>query len=316
MAKRTLTYWRARWLGGEVPGYPNLEVVLRAIFEAFPTVGASAVQRADGRVVEIRHRRAAERQPLLLHCSTHEPGAQGSVVPHTRLEHPAAPLRTIPPPDGADFLTGALIALVSGDHCLICSDGPTIASLRYYLQQLVIRRGLPPAAQRLDFAAVANREMLNEIIHSGVSEIGLSTTLDELDPAQHPDHTLIDRAKARAAEALATLFEREYNLEELIGQDHANINAKLTIRLNSRKHGFIDQHAFDDTAQHVIEEEEPGIYIKLRSGSRIDHQNVKLSKRVEIDSDGTTISHVQTWNHLEEYYAELVAAGYITPNEP
>lgn len=313
MAKRTLTYWRTNWLGGEVPGYPNLETVLRSLLQAFPSVGASAVHRGDGSIVEIRHRRAVEGQPVLLHCAMHEPGAEGSVVPRTNTEQQMAPLQTISAPEGSEFLGGALIALVSGNHCLICAHTLTIAALRYFLQQLVIRRGLPPQAQRFDFDAVANRDKLNEIIKSGVSEVGLLTTLDEFEAGDQAP-TLVERAKAQMAETFATLFGQDYTIDDLLGQDLANLNARLTIKFDKRKHGFIDQEAFDEAARHIIEEEDPGIYIKLRSGSRIDHQNIKLSKKVNIDSHGSTIDYAQAWVKLEEYYSELIAAGYITLN--
>jgi hypothetical protein len=231
------------------------------------------------------------------------------VVPHVH-RGAEAPLRTIPPPDDADFLTGALMALIVGDHCLLCSDGLTSGALRAYIQQLVIRRNLPREAHRLDLAAVANRERLQEIINSGVQEIGLRATLDELDDEIRPGG-LVSRMKAELKEAILTLIARDAEVGELLERDYGNINAKLVVSLLQRKHGRITQEDFDRTAQEAAQDEDPSLYIKLRSGSRIDANNIKLSKRADINSAGSTIDHGDAWLKLEEFYAELLAAGYI-----
>src|SRR5690348_3562143 len=108
-----------------------------------------------------------------------------------------------------------------------------------------------------------------------------------------------------------TLVGSEANVEELLDQDFSNINAKLVISFNQRRRGIVTQEAFDRVAQVAVEDDDPSIYIKLRSGSRIDHENIKLSRRVDIDAVGTTIDHGETWVKLEEFYAELLAAGQI-----
>lgn len=308
--RRTLTYWRTQWLGGAAPGYHHLEAVCRGLLNALPSPADSRVARSEG-VIEVRRRRVLEDAPVLLHCAAYTPGAEGSVVPHNGQEA-TVPLRTIPPPKDADFLNGALMALIKDNHCLLCSDGLSAAALRFYLQQLAIRCHLPPQTRQLDLVAVANREKIEEIIKSGVQEVGLSATLDELDveTTQEPE-TLVEHIKAEVKEATMTLIGSEARVGKLLAKDFSNINAKLIISFNQRKHGTVTQEVFDRVALDAANEEDKNLYIKLRSGSRIEYENMKLTKRVDINMVGTTIDHNETWERLEEFYAELVAENKI-----
>jgi len=137
----------------------------------FPSASSSVITRADGSVMQTRHRNIERNGRVLLHGVAYTPDAEGSIVPRAVGARPAAPLATTPPPDDSDFLNGALMVLVSGDDCLLCSDGLQIGAFRHYVHQLSRTAGFPPATQRFDFTAVANRDNIKELIESGVQEV-------------------------------------------------------------------------------------------------------------------------------------------------
>jgi hypothetical protein len=170
---------------------------------------------------------------------------------------------------------------------------------------------MPNEAQRVDLAAVANRERMNEIIKAGVHEIGLNATLDELEQGMAAADTWGGKAKGQLLELLQTFLTKDPDVGDLLGRDLSNMNAKLALSFRKNAAGFVDQEAFDNAAEHVIDEGEPGIYIKLRSGTIINDEKIKLSKFADIDNFGNTIDHQQAWAELEAYYAELINDRFL-----
>jgi len=85
------------------------------------------------------------------------------------------------------------------------------------------------------------------------------------------------------------LFRTEPGIGEFIDQDGANINAKFVISFNKRRAGRVTQEQFDHVAEGVAEQDDPGIYIKLRSGGRITQDSIKVSERFEFEATGTTM---------------------------
>lgn len=299
-----MSYYRTQWFE-EIPGHDHLESVVREVLRKAPGVEESAVTRSDGLVIELRHRKANKDAPVLLYCASHMPGAEGSVVP-AATPQPVGPLETLPPPKNKNFLEGSVAALITGDHCLLCTAGLSQAKLRYYIFQMVTHLGLPKEARRFNLAPVANRDKISEIIDTGVAEVGLSATMDDLLHAgQQPADSLSARTKALLKDTAAAIFSKDYDLKRLLKEDLSNINTRLVVSFRKRGKGFIDQESFDEAAKHVAEEEEPGIYIKLRSGTIIDAERMKISRRVDIANHGNTIDCKEAWQQLTDFYAEL-----------
>lgn len=217
----------------------------------------------------------------------------------------SAPLETLAPPRNKNFLEGAVAVLITGDHCLMCTAGLSAAALRFFVFTLVKAKGLPKQATRFKFAPVANRDKISEVIESGVAEVGLSATLDELLHARSTQSSLSARTKALVKDAATAMFQKDFDLAKLMKEDLSNINARLVVGFRKRSKGYLDQESFDEAAKHVAEEEEPGVYIKLRSGTIIDADRMKLTRRVDIANYGSTIDYKEAWQQLTAFYEEL-----------
>lgn len=313
MPQRTLTYFRTQWLDGAIPGYPNLESVVREVLRKAATVPATRITKKDGVVLEIRTRRYVVGKPVFIHIASHMPGAEGSIVPEASAE-PSAPLETLAPPKNKNFLEGALAALITGDHCLLCTAGLTAAALRYYIYSMVRKTGLPSQALAFKLAPVANRKKVLEIVESGVAEIGLSGTMDELGhiPVAPRDRGRIEKAKMKLRESIVTLLGKDQDVAKLLTQDGSNVNAKLVVKFSKRGQGSLDQESFDEAAKQAVDEEDPGVYIRLRSGTIIDASNVKLTRRAEVRSFGNTIDHSDAWDELQKFYLSLQGDKFLT----
>ena len=240
MPIRTLTYYRTQWLEQD-DKYPTLEFVARAVLRKAPNVNDSAVSRSNGQVMEIRHRTANANGPVLIHFASHTPGAEGSLVPAAGAAA-SGPLETIAPPKNKNFLEGALAALITDDHCLLCTAGLTHAALRFYIFSMIKSLELPKKAARFNLAAVANRDKISEIIDSGVKCVG--TQWDARQPASCRGSIQSKRGtkvKEALSKAVATLISQDQDLSKLIKEDHSNINTRLTVSFKKRAHGHLSQ---------------------------------------------------------------------------
>src|SRR5262245_55286378 len=85
--------WRAQWLGGAIPAYQHLEAVVRSLLRTIPTVETSALMRNDGSILEIKRRRDNAKTAVLFHCTIHDPGTEGSVVPVAEAAGPLTVIR-------------------------------------------------------------------------------------------------------------------------------------------------------------------------------------------------------------------------------
>jgi hypothetical protein len=311
MKRKSLTYWRAQWLGNPVAEYPDLQALLKAILQRSPSISQTRIARADGSIVEVRNRNFEREEVSFLHCVTYKPGAEGTVVPKLAERAVEGPLATVSAPEDTDFLGEALMALVVGDHCLVCCDGMTVGQLRYYIQQMVTKLTLPNDCKRLELAAVANREKLEEIVRTGVREIGLSATLDELDQNTIDGVSVVERAKRGVLELVSSIFATDDNVQEIVEADLSNVNARLVVSFDSRRGGDVTQEQFDRAAYNITEENDHNFYIRLRSGGRIDAESMKLASKVELNELGSTVDHGDAWLKLEDFHSQLLALGYI-----
>jgi hypothetical protein len=310
MKQRTLTYWRTNWIGDNAQA-STLESIVRASLTSCPAVSSSAIERADGSIIEIRHRRAALGQPIFLHLVSYMPGAEGSVVPNVPNDADFGALSTVPPPNNSNFLGSSLVAMLVGNHCLFCAEGSNISTLRLYFQNIFRRGGRPSRDEQFDFVPVPDREVLQALQAQDVMTIGLDVTLDEYDT----NHQIIESdtfsIKQNIIAIFRDFFERDENIRQIRSMDLSNVNAKVSLSIDGRHRGGVSQLEFDEDARTIMNDLEPGFYIKTRNGTRITHNSMKISRIVEIAVQNETIDHASAWLRMEEFHAELIAQGYI-----
>jgi len=306
---RTLSYWRASWLG-EGRRTESLYDILKKALVELDTIVLTRFNRPDNSVIEVRHRFDNSSGAIFLHCVSYVPGAEGSIVPTAVPKSTAGELSTVPPPNDANFLSGSMIAMISGNECLYCGEHIQIQTLSLFIRELFKKINRPNGDGQFEFVNVMDRRLITQINAENVMEIGFNTTLDEYGP----DIGLIENQStdfARRFLSLARgLVESDASLSQLAQDDLKNINAKLSLRLDARVKEGISQEDFDHSAQDVIGDLEPGFYLRLRNGTKITHDNIRLGKTVTIQKRHETIDHAHAWNEMEQYLSHLKATGY------
>lgn len=310
MKSRTLTYWRTNWINGDAKS-STLGEIANDILTKKPSVADSSIKRPDGSILEIRHRNFNQDGATFLHLVSYQPGAEGSVVPNVKIGENQGELASVPPPNDANFLGSSMVAMIVGNHCIFCADSATIGTLRYYIQSMSRQIGRPSSDEQFELIAVPNKEVLRDLEARDVDSIGLDVTLDEYDN----NHSIIESEtltiKQRIIGAIRDVFEKDESINSLREMDLSNVNAKISLNLDRRRKSGISQTDFDLNAREIMDDLEPGFYLKLKGGTKITHQSMKISKNVSISNAHEAMDHNSAWLVMEEFYTELRANGYI-----
>jgi hypothetical protein len=288
-----------------------LEGLLRSLFTGL-AVSDTRVERAGDVVMELEHSELRAGAPVFIHCASYAPGKAGGLVRHVADDATTGELSSVLPPDGHDFLRGACVALISGDHVIFCGDGLKPEALRYFLHRIAEAKGKPATETQYDFAPVANREVLGKVQSEGVKSIGIDATLDEFDPGGQLFETLGGNLKNEILSALRSLWEKDPKFSELHDDDFHNVNAKIILTLDKRHAKGISQQAFDDVAKTALDSQEPGFYLKTRDNSLISYNAIKLIKTVDLAVEHETMEYREAWEAMEIYFDELRSHGYVT----
>jgi hypothetical protein len=314
MKQRTLTYWRTSWVG-DAGQRPTLESMVRNILATCSTVAGSAFERADNSKIEIRHQKSLETQPIFLHMVGYMPGAEGSVVPNVADDADFGPLSSVPPPTNSNFLGGSMALMVIGNDCIFCAENMNINTFRLYLQSISRRLGRPSSEEQFEFVPVPDRDIIKQLDAQDVVSIGLDVTLDEYDTNMNLVESETFTLKQRLLAAIRDFFEKDDQIRQLRDMDLSNVNARISLKLDGRYRSGMNQLDFDRSAREILNDLEPGFYIKTRNGSKISHDSLRLSKSIEVAVANETIDHTSAWLRMEEFHAELVGLGYIRRND-
>ncbi|MEM0899399.1 MAG: hypothetical protein AAGI92_05555 [Pseudomonadota bacterium] len=310
MVQKAVSYWTTNFINDE-RNYRELGDLTASVLNKMKTVADTTYKRPDDSVIQIRHRKIADDGTIYLHCVSFTPDGQTGIVPRASQSDVQAPLSLTDAPENADFLTGSMVALISGDHVLFCAESATAKTLAFYLQKLSERVNSMAGDRQFELQNVINKSELKKLRSEGAQIIGLDATLNEYDLNSVIAETTTATTKQKILAALRDIIEKDQTLRDLRDRDMRNVSAKVSLRIDGRHNDGLSQADFDESASDIIDDLEPGFFIRTKSGSKITHSSMTLSKTLNIAVKNETIDHASAWVAMDEYLAELKSGGYI-----
>lgn len=307
--QRTISYLRSVWTQGGDANTTFYEVIERAL-RTLPNAPDTRLAIGD-KNAEVRHRLVRNNRACL-HVAGWREGEAASTVPHPA-PTPAAHLQSLAPDQNYDFLKGDGMVLVSDNHCLLMSSGLHPKSMQRYLLELLghaRERGarIPEEVRSIRFLPIADPQAIDRVYEGGgIKKVDmnvgryLETSLDYEE--QH--ETIVRRIGRTVLESLFTDDATRRRVE-----DADNVNAKLTISLDSRRPGLTGDE-LAELAQTVVDENEDDVDIVTAQGQRIRRGELVLTKRVLVAGFGQTVHHNDAWDEMKDYLSELEASGYL-----
>ena len=309
--KRTIYYERAVW---PAETGSTLQEALSTSLATRPSVIDTRLPLRDGKA-EVRHR-MDHSQGLHLHIAAWTDREPMSTVPHPSPAAPSADLAEEQPGSDWDYLDGAGMVLVSGNHCLTMPSGLHKSSIAQFLHSLILHgphpAGLVPShAADLRLLAIARPDIARLLDEQGVKRIRLNVGQYAEIGRERDDRrssTIVQSLRDTVWGTLLDMITNDADRREI--EQAENVSAKLVISIDSRRRGLTHE-ALSPVASRIFEEGAEDIEIETKTGQRIRSGQLVLTKSVPVKASAKTVHHNHAWELMQEFFAELRRAGAL-----
>lgn len=286
---------------GEGNGGPgSLSNLVNELHNAYTTV---ETRRAlvGSQVIEGRNVHIDPDGTSVLHLVSYTPDDQIAVVPSAG-NVPAADLALIDAPDGAEFLDGELMLLLSGNDVAICRNGMGENHFISYVSHLSREVGYDNSIAIFELFKRADIDKLRTVRQEGIRQISMKSLSHSLAVAR------VERESIRKS-FLGDVWDE---FREIVGvpgdieEDVENLKVEVLFTFDKRNGTELDQRQLVALAEGIIaDDEDEGFSIETLSGKKLRAQDIVISKAVRIRAYGKSVHHSEAWGHLREFWQEL-----------
>lgn len=280
-----------------------------SIVEALRSIHQQFQQRAERRarhkekVIECRSFRDYD-NILTMYLVGFVPDDSVGIVPHNQDD-----LDLLDPPQGADFLDGELMALISDEVVIVLRLGLFETALNSYIEHLGPRAGLNAQDASFIFMNRTDVDKLRLIEEDGVAEIRFDGAAN-----QHAvDRVAEGRMGGQVARILSGAW-REIKAIAHIDDDEAvdaeDLKVEVFLKFDKRSGTEVDQRLITEVAESVAAED-GGFRIRTKSGKTITAEDVLLNKVVSLRAFGKSVAFEEVRTAMLEYHEELTRAPEI-----
>lgn len=311
---RTLHYRKVEYFHTPSAGM-TLESCLHAAMQRYRS-RAERIVSAGNEILDALTMKHVANEGVYLHVVAYTRGDNANVVKHSG----ASGLEVVPPPPDADYLDGAVAALISGDHVFYCAEHIREGSLKRFIAHFIRKLS---AAQNDEYMMASNFNMnrkgneakVRQIRQEGIQSIKLNAGLYE---AEHQyvqrqrdgGQSVLTRVLGKTAKELRALYSEDDRLSTL--HEHENLMLNVEIKFDRRrKGGDLGQVRAQKMAGDIIEGDEDGFVIETFNGQRITHEEIVLKKNVNLPILGKSFQHSDAWRDLKLFREDLVSADMI-----
>lgn len=307
---RRISYMRPQWMND--PGLTlqgGLSICLRKVKNVVDTRLPLATGQA-----EVRHR-SIKKDAVYLHVAAWTPHEAASTVPHAKPQGANEDLASEPAGDKWDYLDGDGMVLISGNHCLITPSGIRVRSIERYLRLLIEHareRGadLPDDMDKFGLVPIANNLVAEQIRRDGAKKIDINVG-QYLETVREGTERISETIFQKLGrQILESILENDEDRQKVAEAE--NVNARLSIRLDTRRSGLTpsDLVPMVEVLDNDSEDEDDYV-IETKTGERIKKGRLILSKVVSIEAFEKTVHHNAAWELMRDYYNELDERGAL-----
>ncbi len=304
--KKTLGYRKAEFF---VPVAKTLEQYLSEAHTKLPDVTQRRVAMPGHLVLECRKHQNQASLGVFLHIAAYSPGEHASVVPMTSGTQPAD-VTTTPPPDQCEFMDGDIMALVVGNHVLLCSSNLHEKKAERYMVEVIDAAKIDTNASKFALSKKADVDKVRLIQSQGVKSINLNATLFDA-TLDHLERTTVrKRIGGKLMDEIKALILEDQDAAELEGAE--NLSAHVILKYDSRRtDSTIGRQSIESLASQMIEDGDDGFTIETLGGEKIKGTDITLRKTVSLPKHGKSVFCGDAWRALEQYYYELRDGGLL-----
>ena len=309
--KRPIEYCRAVWGDKQEP---TLEVLLRRAFGEIQDLADTAIEYGDGSCEVILHaisRGEKESSRLLIHAVKFRSREQMTVVPDLeKIEGGTFQMDTRPAPQGQEYLDAETMILVSDNHCLVMNYYFRLGGVRRILSHTLKETGLLVGGHWFALKRVANPgtlPLLDQPVQSVSFDLVSSYTAAE---SQRRDHRRQSVAR-RIGDRVLSIVMADGDKEEWL--DKSNMQVSLVVACNGRfKEGRLGVEPITNLGRQLVQNDEESDYeVRLKDGTLLTDESIRIRKEVVLPALGKTVPHEAAWDAMDRYWRELKDDGVL-----
>lgn len=239
---------------------------------------------------------------MLMHVIGYTPDDLIQVVPL------AAPqgLQLAEAPADMEFLDGEMMLHVRDDNVLICRCGLPDGAFMAYVEHVALAAGFEPDVSRTVLGKRIDLDKMALIEREGVHRLKLNAVAHSVSVDAVQRETVRKRLAGTVFDELRDLL----GLEEEIPEEAENLKVEVSLSFDKRHGTAIDKESLQRLAETVLEQDDNGFSIETMTGRKVRAADILLSKSVVMEPYGKSVHHLEAWQHLAAFDAELRA-----PNE-
>jgi len=305
--QKVLTYRRAEYLYPQPEGM-TLQHYLVQAHSQFPNIDQRRISLFGRPELEGRNF-SAKKSLFLLHIAAYTPGEQASVV--SKLQGvKGGDVETTPPPSDCEFMDGDIMALVSGNHVILCSSNLHERSAETYMTTIIERANINENAAKFSLSKVAKTDKVELIKRQGVKSISLDANLYNATLEYSERKTLSKKISGNLGGVLSSIFGKD---TEGIDLEFAqNLSVRVILSLDQKKRGpVITGQKLNSVASEMLDDNDEGFSITTKGGETIRPNDVVLRKKIKLPRHGKTVYCSSAWDAMETYLSELQAGGLL-----
>lgn len=304
--KKTLSYRKAEFF---VTVQQTLQQYLTEAYARLPDISQRRVTLVGHPVLEGRRHQVNPALGVLLHIAAYTPGEHASIVPTAR-GAAAADIATTPPPANCEFMDGDIMALVSGNHVILCSSNLHEKKAERYMVEIIDAARIDANASKFGLCKKADVDKVRLIQTQGVRSINLNATLFDATLEQIERTTVRKKIGGKLMDEIKALVFEDQDAAQL--EEAENLSAQIILKYDSRRKGCtLGRQSVESLASQMIEDGDDGFTIETLGGETIKGSDITLRKTVSLTKHGKSVYCTDAWRALEQYFYELRDGGLL-----
>ncbi|MBI9020431.1 MAG: hypothetical protein JEZ10_04155 [Verrucomicrobia bacterium] len=297
--ERTFYYRRVNWL---TPNSHDLQKYVDLAHNKLNTTALRTFPHNEGQLQGINYKHNSKHKLSLLHITYYVPKQPTSLVPDPA-SVPASETVEKNPPLAHSYMEGDVFVLIKNNDLILCSSGAREGAAKKYIIEILNRCGIDEV---FELEQVANVDKVAMLKKEGVKRIKLGSSLFRATYDHMQRKTKKTELMGKLAEEIMSIFGGEVldNLDDLKAYD--NLRVKLEISFDDRKkHGELAAQSLISAGCSMLDSEDEGFSIETKQGNKLTAEDIKVSKKVELNEHGNSVSCEHAWEEMHHYYEEL-----------
>jgi len=206
-------------------------------------------------------------------------------------------------------MEGDAFLLIKNNDLIICSSGIREGSVVNYLTDVLKHIGVD---EIFDLQQIANVDKVELIRQEGVRKIQLGVSVFRATQDYAQRQTKKTTLMGKLAEEFLNIYAKVNMDSPADLKKYDNLHVKLEISFDARKKGGeVASSSLTSAGRNLFDSEDSGFTIETKSGNKLTSEDIKVSKKVELQEHGKSVLCDSVWTELESYFDELDNSGVL-----